>query len=189
MCAGITGYRGYRLAEVKKGEKLGLLGFGPTASFILQIAKANQIECFVITRSKNNQDSAKKLEADWFGDYDDKFPVKLDAAIFYPPAGELISNVLSLLGPGGRLILSPIYMSPIEIKDYTGLLWMERSIKSVANVTRMDGIEFLKIADELKLKSRVELYNFDRLPEALIKVSKGEINGTAVATLDSSNPS
>lgn len=183
MCSGITGYRGYRLADVKKGEKLGLFGFGPTASFILQIAKAKDIECFVVTRSKHNQNSAKELKADWVGDYDDKFPVKLDAAIFYPPAGELVSYVLSLLEPGGRLILSPIYMSPIEIKDYTGLLWMERSIKSVANITRKDGIEFLKIADELKLKSRIELYDFDNIPEALIKVSEGKISGTAVVEL------
>jgi propanol-preferring alcohol dehydrogenase len=185
MCAGITGYRGYRLTEIKKGEKLGLFGFGPTASFVLQIAKAKNIECFVVTRSKINQNSAKELKADWIGSYEDKFPVKLDAAIFYPPAGKLVPDVLSLLEPGGRLILSPIYMSPIEIKDYTNLLWMERSIKSVANITRQDGIEFLKIADELKLKSRVELYNFNDIPEALIKVSKGKINGTAVVEFES----
>jgi propanol-preferring alcohol dehydrogenase len=183
MCAGITGYRGYRLAEVKKDEKLGLFGFGPTASFILQIAKSNDIECFVVTRSKHNQISATELGADWVGDYDDKFPVKLDAAICYPPAGELVPYVLSLLEPGGRLILSPIYMSPIEIKDYTNLLWMERNIKSVANITRRDGIEFLKIADELKLKSRIELFDFNNIPEALIKVSNGKINGTAVAEI------
>jgi len=185
MCAGITGYRGYRIADVKKGEKLGLFGFGPTASFILQIAKANDIECFVVTRSIHNQNSAKELNADWVGDYDDKFPVKLDAAIFYPPAGGLVSYVLSLLEPGGRLTLSPIYMSNIEIKDYTNLLWMERNIKSVANITRKDGIEFLKIADELKLKSRVEQYSFDDIPEVLIKVAKGKINGTAVVELSS----
>jgi len=183
MCAGITGYRGYHLADVKKGEKLGLFGFGPTASTVLQIAKAEDIECFVVTRSRHNQNSAKELKADWVGDYDDRFPVKLDAAIFYPPAGELISYVLSLLEPGGRLILSPIYMSSIEIKDYTKLLWMERSIKSVANITRRDGIEFLKIADEIKIKSRIELYGFDDIPEALIKVSEGKIEGTAVAEL------
>jgi propanol-preferring alcohol dehydrogenase len=185
LCAGITGYRGYRLTEIKEGERLGLFGFGPTASFILQIAKAKGIECFVVTRSKHNQNSAKKQDADWVGDYNDKFPVKLNAAIFYPPEGKLISYVLSLLFPGGRLILSPIYMSPIEIKDYTNLLWMERNIKSVANVTRRDGIEFLKIADDLKLKSRVELFEFDNIPETLIKVSKGEIDGTAVATIES----
>jgi len=183
MCAGITGYRGYHLADVKKGEKLGLFGFGPTASTVLQIAKAEDIECFVVTRSRHNQNSAKELKADWVGDYDDRFPVKLDAAIFYPPAGELVSYVLSLLSPGGRLILSPIYMSSIEIKDYTKLLWMERSIKSVANITRRDGIEFLKIADEIKIKSRIELYGFDDIPEALIKVSEGKIEGTAVAEL------
>jgi len=74
-------------------------------------------------------------------------------------------------------------MSPITIKDYTGLLWMERSIKSVANITRRDGIEFLKIADEIKIKSRIELYGFDDIPEALIKVSEGKIEGTAVAEL------
>jgi propanol-preferring alcohol dehydrogenase len=182
MCAGITGYRGYRLSEVKKGERLGLFGFGPTASFILQIAKANDIECFVVTRSEHNQKAAKELNADWIGNYNNKFPVKLDAAILYPPAGKLVSDVLSLLEPGGRLILSPIYMSPIEIKDYTNLLWKERSIKSVANITRKDGTEFLKLADELKLKSRVELYKFDDIPEVLIKVAKGKMNGTAVIT-------
>lgn len=180
MCAGITGYRGFRLADIKKGEKLGLFGFGPTASFVLQIAKAKDIECFVVTRSKHNQKAAKELNADWVGDYNKKLPVKLDAAIFYPPAGELIPYVLSLLEPGGNLILSPIYMSPIEIKDYTNLLWMERSIKSVANITRKDGVDFLKIADELKIESRIELYNFNEIPDTIIKLSKGKINGTAV---------
>ncbi len=184
MCAGITGYRGYRLAEIKEGEKLGLFGFGSTASFVLQIAKAKDIECFVVTRSEHNRKAAKELNADWVGNYDDNFPVKLDAAILYPPAGKLVPEVLSLLEPGGRLILSPIYMSPIGIKDYTNILWMERSIKSVANITRRDGTEFLKIADELKLKSRVELFDFDDIPEVLIKVAKGKIDGTAVVSLE-----
>jgi propanol-preferring alcohol dehydrogenase len=183
MCAGITGYRGYRLSEVKKGEKLGLFGFGPTASLILQIAKAEDIECFVVTRSEHNQKMAMELKADWVGDYKDRFPLKLDAIILYPPAGELVSSALSLLEPGGRLILSPIYMSQIEIKDYNNQLWMERSIKSVANVTRKDGIEFLKIADKLKLKSKVELFDFDDIPRGLIKVSRGKISGTAVVKI------
>ncbi|MEO0294247.1 MAG: zinc-dependent alcohol dehydrogenase family protein [candidate division WOR-3 bacterium] len=184
MCAGITGYRGYRLAEIKKGEKLGLFGFGPTAFYVLQIANSEDIECFVVTRSKRNQEFAKKLKASWVGSYEDKLPIELDAAILYPPNGELVSYVLSMLKPGGRLILSPIYMSKIEIKDYPNLLWREKSIKSIANITRKDGIEFLKIADELNLNSRIELYGFNEIPKALLKLKRGEVEGTPVVSFE-----
>lgn len=179
MCAGIVSYRALRLTEAKRGEKLGLFGFGPAARYVLQVAKFLRIETFVITRSENNKNAAQELGADWVGGYEDKLPSKLDAGIIFPPAGQLIPIALSQLNSGGRLVLAPVYMTPIEIKDYN-LVWMERSIKSLANITRQDGLEFLSLAQKIGIKTKVEVFAFDELQDALILVKKGQVKGNAV---------
>ncbi len=179
MCPGIAGYRAFRLTDIKKGQKLGLYGFGPTASYILQVAKFLGVDCFVITRSQKNKDEAIKLGADWVGNYEDKLPFKLDAGIIFPPAGNIVEFALSQLDLGGRLILAPVTMSQIKIQDYNNI-WMERSIVSLANITRKDGTDFLKIAEKIKIKTKIEVFDFSELPEALIKVKHGKVNGNAV---------
>ena len=179
MCPGVAGYRAFRLTGLKEGAKLGLYGFGPSATYILQVAKHLGIEVYVITRSEKNKEAARKLGADWVGGYDDKLPVKLDGSILFPPVGNLVSFALSQLDKGGRLVLGPVTMTPVVINDYN-LLWYEREIVSLANVTRQDGEEFIKIATEIDIKMDIEVYPFEEAPEALIVTRHSKQKGTAV---------
>jgi propanol-preferring alcohol dehydrogenase len=183
MCPGIAGYRAFKLTQLqKKGQKLGLYGFGPTASYVLQVAKFLEVETFVITRSERNRNAARELGVDWVGSYEDELPHRLDAGIIFPPAGNLVEFALSQLDSGARLVLAPVTSTTIEIKDYNNI-WMERSIVSLANISRKDGIEFLKIANEINIKTKVETFDFGELPEALIKAKHGKVNGNAVIKL------
>jgi propanol-preferring alcohol dehydrogenase len=179
MCPGIAGYRAFRLTELQSGNKLGLYGFGPTATYVLQVAKYKNIEVYVITRSEKNRMAAKQMGADWVGGYDEKIPDRLDGGIIFPPAGNLVSHALSHLDSGARLVLGPVTMTPIEINDYN-LIWQERSVISLAHITRRDGVEFLDIANQANLKASIEVFPFDELPEALIRVKQGNVKGNAV---------
>lgn len=179
MCPGITGYRALRLTGAKKGDKLGLYGVGPAASYVLQVAKYLGIETYAITRSQKNKDWAARLGADWVGGYEDELPGKFDAAIVFPPAGNLVELALSQLDSGGKLVLAAVYMTPVEVKDYNHL-WMERSVKSMANITREDGRKFLEIADKVGIKTEVEVFPFDKLPDVLILAKGGKVKGNAV---------
>ena len=179
MCPGIAGYRAFRLTGLKPGDKLGLYGFGPTANYVLQVAKHKNISVYVITRSEKNKMLAKQAGADWVGGYDDTIPGMLEGSIIFPPVGKLVSHALSQLDSGGRLVLGPVTMTPIEINDYN-LIWHERSIISLAHITRKDAVEFLQLADEINLKAPFEVFSFNDTPEALIRVKHGKVNGNAV---------
>jgi propanol-preferring alcohol dehydrogenase len=182
LCPGIAGYRSLRLTETKQGQKVGLYGFGPTASYVLQVAKHLGLEVFVITRSRKNRQAAEELGADWIGSYDDKPPTLLDAGIVFPPAGNLVEFALSQLDSSGRLILAPVYMTPIEIRDYNHI-WHERSIKSLAHISREDGREFLKIAGEINIKTQVECFPLEQLGEVLPLAKQGKIHGNPVVKI------
>jgi alcohol dehydrogenase, propanol-preferring len=179
MCPGIAGYRAFRLAELESRDKLGLYGFGPTATYVLQVAQHKNIDVYVVTRSEKNRAAAKQIGAYWVGGYDEKIPDKLDGGIIFPPAGNLVSYALSQLQSGGRLVLGPVTMTPIEINDYN-LIWQERSIISLAHITKRDGIEFLDIANQVNLKASIEVFPFNELPDALIRVKYGNVKGNAV---------
>lgn len=179
MCPGIAGYRAFRLTELQSGDKLGLYGFGPTATYVLQVAKHKNIDVYVITRNEKNRMAAKQIGADWVGGYNENIPAKLDGGIVFPPAGNLVAHALSQLDSGGRLVLGPVTMTPIEIKDYN-LIWQERSVISLAHITKRDGVEFLDIANQANLKAPIEVFSFDDLPEVLIQVKHGKVNGNAV---------
>jgi len=179
MCPGIAGYRGLRLTGLHPGDKLGLYGFGPTANYVLQVAKHKKMDVYVITRSEKNKMLAKQAGADWVGGYEDKIPGMLEGSIIFPPVGNLVSHALSQLDSGGRLVLGPVTMTPIEIKDYN-LIWQERSIISLAHITRKDCIEFLQLANEINLKAPIEVFPFEDLQQTLIKVKHGKVNGNAV---------
>ena len=179
MCPGIAGYRALRLTELKSGDKLGLYGFGPTAAYVLQVARHMRIDVYVITRSEKNKNAANELSAGWVGGYDDVIPALLDGGIIFPPAGNLVAHALSQLDSGGRLVLGPVTMTPIEIGDYN-FLWQERSIISLAHVTRKDCVDLLQLANDIKLKTSIEVFSFEELPEALICVKDGKVNGNAV---------
>jgi len=182
MCPGIAGYRSYILTGVKGGMKLGLYGFGITGTYVIQIAKRLGVEVYVVTRSEINKEEARKLGADWVGGYDDEFPVKLDAGIIFPAVGPLVPEALGHIKDGGRLILAPVTMTPIVIDDFN-LVWGEREIKSLAHITRKDGNELIEMAMKKRFETRVECFDFEDLQEAMIKVSKGEVNGNAVVVL------
>jgi propanol-preferring alcohol dehydrogenase len=179
MCPGIAGYRALRLTELQEGDKLGIYGFGPTAAYVLQVAKHKNIEAYVITRSNKNKKAANELGASWVGGYEDKIPVRLNGGIIFPPAGDLVPFALSQLDSGAKLVLGPVTMSPIEIEDYN-LIWQERSIVSLAHISRKDGVEFLQIANDINIKTSVDVFPFDDLPEVLIRVKHGKVNGNAV---------
>jgi propanol-preferring alcohol dehydrogenase len=179
MCPGIAGYRAFRLTELQSGDTLGLYGFGPTATYVLQVAKHKNIEVYVITRSEKNRVAAQKLGAHWVGGYDDTIPKKLDGGIIFPPAGNLVSHALSQLESGAKLVLGPVTMTPIEINDYN-LIWQERSVISLAHITKKDGVEFLNIANQANLKAPIEVFPFDELSDILIRVKQGKVKGNAV---------
>lgn len=179
MCPGIAGYRSLKLTEPQKGQKVCLYGFGPTASYVLQVAKHVGLEVFVVTRSQKNRDAARELGADWIGGYEDEPPSLFDSGIIFPPAGNLVEFALSQLKANGRLILAPVYMTPIEIKDYNHI-WLERSMKSLAHISRQDGREFLRIAGETRLNTKIEVFPFEQLADVLPLVKGGKVNGNAV---------
>ena len=179
MCPGIAGYRALRLTDAEKGQRVGLYGFGPTAAYTLQVAKHLGMEVYAITRSKKNREAARELGADWIGSYEDSPPRLMDAGIIFPPAGNLVEFALSQLESGGRLILAPVYMTPIEIRDYNRI-WQERTIKSLAHISRQDGREFLKIASEIKIKGQIETFPFENLADTFALVKDGKVRGNAV---------
>lgn len=183
MCPGIAGYRSLRLTEVGEGDSVGLYGFGVTAVYVLQIAKHRGIKTYVVTRSPENRATAVSLGADWVGGYEDALPAKLAAGIIFPPAGNLVNFALSQLERGGKLVLAPVTMTPIKLVDYN-LLWMEREVKTLANITRQDGKAFLQLAENIKMKTKVKVFPFDHLPDALIAVKKGTIKANAVIAME-----
>ena len=183
MCPGIAGYRSLRLTEVGEGDAVGLYGFGVTAAYVLQIAKHRGIETYVVTRSPENQATAVSLGADWVGSYADTLPVKLAAGIIFPPAGNLVSFALSQLDRGGTLVLAPVTMTPIHLVDYNRL-WMEREVKTLAHITRQDGKAFLQLAEDIEMKTKVKIFPFDHLPEALIAVKQGTVKANAVIAIE-----
>jgi len=175
MCPGIAGYCAFKLTDIEKGEKLGLYGFGPTAYYVLKVANRLGIDTYVSTRSQKNIEAAKKAGAIWAADASKKdLPCKLDRSIVFPPAGNLVEPALEKLEVGGILVLAPVSMSTIEIKNYSQNLW-GRDIRTLFNIKRSWGEEFLNIADEMQIKVGKEIFPFEKLQDALILVRKGEI--------------
>lgn len=184
LCAGIIGYRCLRLTELKendwKGARLGLYGFGAAGHIAIQIARARGAEVYVCTRDRErHQVLAHELGATWVGDAYQDPPVKLDAAIIFAPAGELVPAALKALAKGGVLVLGGIHMSPIPSFDYS-LIYGERMIRSVANNTRADGQEFLVEAARIPVRTHVETFEFQRANDALIALKNDAIRGAAV---------
>ncbi|MCR6624188.1 MAG: zinc-dependent alcohol dehydrogenase family protein [archaeon YNP-LCB-024-027] len=179
LCGGAIGYRAFKMAKVKGGDKLGLFGFGSSAHMIIQVANSIGVETYVFTRSKSSQELAISLGAKWAGDPRENISTPLDAAIVFAPAGWVAVEALRKLDRGGRLILAGIYMTPIERLDYNDL-WLEREIKSVANVTRSDVREFLNIASKINLKTKVTVYPLSEANEALKSLKFGEHSGSIV---------
>lgn len=180
LCAGIIGYRALRLSEIKPGQRLGLYGFGASAHVAIQVAVHWGCEVYVFTRSEEHRKLAQKLGAVWTGTSKDEPPTKMDSSIIFAPAGELVLDALRVLNKGGTLALAGIYMTPIPEMDYVKYLYHERTLRSVANATRQDGEELLKIAAEIPIRATTQAFRLEEANKALRLLKEGKINGAAV---------
>jgi propanol-preferring alcohol dehydrogenase len=179
LCAGMIGYRSLRLAG--DAERLGLYGFGASAHIVAQVARHQGRRVFAFTRPGDleGQAFAKELGARWAGGADERPPEELDAAILFAPAGELVPAALAALTKGGTVVCAGIHMSEIPAFPYE-LLWEERQIRSVANLTRADGEEFLGLAPDVPVRTHVETFPLAAADDALARMRTGLIRGAAV---------
>jgi alcohol dehydrogenase, propanol-preferring len=179
LCAGIIGYRSYRLTAVRPGENLGLYGFGASAHLVIQLARQQKCNVFVFTRNEAHRALARELDAIWTGRAEDTPPESLHAAIIFAPAGSLVPEALRVLRKAGRLALAGITMSQIPAFNYS-LLYDEKVVQSVANSTRRDAREFLALAGEVPLKTEVQIFDLSEANSALQALKKSEIRGAGV---------
>jgi propanol-preferring alcohol dehydrogenase len=181
LCAGLIGYRSLRLAG--DVERLGLYGFGASAHLVAQVARHQGRRVFAFTRAgdEEGQRFARSLGAEWAGGSDERPPEELDAAIIFAPVGALVPVALNALAKGGVVVCAGIHMSDIPSFPYE-LLWGERAVRSVANLTRFDGEEFLGIAPQVPVRTEVEVLPLEQANEALQRLRAGAIRGSAVLT-------
>lgn len=184
LCAGIIGYRCLRMAGVERGAKLAFYGFGAAAHVAIQVANYWGVEVYAATRDEKHQKFALELGAKWAGGTLDAPPSQLDAAIVFAPAGEIVPAALKALRKGGRLILGGIHMSDIPSFAYD-LLYQERMIRSVANNTRRDGEEFLKLAAEIPVRTQIQMFPLREANRALNCLKNDGISGAAVLRVES----
>jgi propanol-preferring alcohol dehydrogenase len=179
LCAGLIGYRSYLKAG--KGRRIGIYGFGAAAHIIAQVARFEGRQIYAFTRPGDleGQEFARSLGAVWAGDSDSSPPEPLDAAILFAPAGELVPRALRAVRKGGLVVCGGIHMSDIPPFPYE-LLWQERSLCSVANLTRRDGDEFFAIAPRVPVRTSVETFPLEQANEALSRLRAGKIRGAAV---------
>ena len=179
LCAGLIGYRSLRLAG--DGERLGLYGFGAAAHLIAQVARWQGRRVFAFVRRGDDAGAAfaRELGAEWAGPSDEQPPEELDAAIVFAPVGALVPHALRAVAKGGVVVCGGIHMSDIPSFPYE-LLWGERVLRSVANLTREDGREFLEVAARVPVRAHVEAFPLERANEALASMRSGELRGSAV---------
>ncbi len=180
LCAGLIGYRTYRLAG-ERVERLGIYGFGAAAHIVAQVAKHQGKRIYAFTRpgDTQGQEFARRLGAVWAGDSTEQPPDELDAALIFAPVGPLVVEALKATAKGGVVVSGGIHMSDIPSFPYS-LLWEERIIRSVANLTRRDGEEFLEIAPKVPVKTEVQTFPLEQANEALNRLRGGQIQGAAV---------
>ncbi len=183
LCAGIIGYRALRLSGIRPGERLGMWGFGASAHITLQIARYWGCEVYVFTRGERHRQLAKELGAAWVGSAKDDPPAPVHGGIIFAPAGELVPEALRVLERGGTLALAGVTMTPIPELDYDRLLYWERAIRSVANFTREDAAEFLRLAAEVPVQTTVQTFPLEAANEALLALKESRINGAGVLIL------
>lgn len=195
LCAGLIGYRAFRVATTgavgsagPAGNRIGLYGFGSAAHILCQVAVGEGFRVFALTRPGDGtgQEFARELGAEWAGSSDDRPPEPLDAAVVFAPVGELMITALGATGPGARVVSAGIHMSEIPAFPYADL-WGERSLHSVANLTREDGTELLALADRHRVKARVETFPLDQANEALERLRAG-VEGSLVLDLRAGRP-
>lgn len=179
LCAGIIGYRSLRLADLQPGERLGLFGFGASAHLAIQVARYWGCEVYAFTRSQEHRAHALELGAAWAGGAEDRPPELLDRAVTFAPVGSLVPLVLEKLRPGGTLAINAIHMSDLPSMPYQ-LIYGERTLRSVANATYQDGVDFLKLAAEIPVRATTSSYDLGDANQALLDLKHSRINGEAV---------
>lgn len=180
LCAGIIGYRALRQSGIQPGGRLGLIGFGASAHIAIQVALSWGCAVYVFTRSEEHRLLARKLGALWSGSLKDTPPVKLDAIVNFTPAGSTVPDGMRLLDKGGRQALAGITMTPVPEMEYTEFLYHEKSLCSVANATRRDGEELLRIASEIPIRPVTVSYDLEEANTALLHLKNSSIDGAAV---------
>ena len=179
LCAGIIGFRSLRVAGVERGERVGLFGFGASAHLAIAVLRAWKCEVYVSTRGRSHRELAASLGAAWVGSETEK-PVELDRAITFAPSGDVVIAALSSLRKGGVVAINAIHLDRVPQFDYDTLLWGERQIRSVANMTRADARDFLTLAAEIGLRPKVTVFSLDQANEALMAVRRDAVDGAAV---------
>ncbi len=180
LCAGIIGFRSLRVAGVEPGERVGLFGFGASAHLAIDVLHAWKCEVYVSTRGKSHRDLAASLGATWVGSETEKPPVELDRAITFAPSGDVVIAALASLRKGGIVAINAIHLDRIPQFDYDSLLWGERQLRSVTNMTRADARDFLKLAAHIGMKPKVTVFSLDQANEALVAVKNDAVDGAAV---------
>ncbi len=180
LCAGIIGFRSLRVASVEPRDRVGLFGFGASAHLAIAVLRSWKCEVFVSTRGASHRQLAASLGAVWVGSETDKPPLELDRAVTFAPSGDVVIAALSSLRKGGVVAINAIHLDRIPEFDYNRLLWGERQIRSVANMTRSDAHDFLKIAAEIRLQPKVTTFSLEQANEALAAVKNDAIDGAAV---------
>jgi propanol-preferring alcohol dehydrogenase len=180
LCAGIIGFRALRVAGVEKGERVGLFGFGASAHLAIHVLQAWKCEVYVSTRGESHRKLAEALGAKWVGTEKQKPPAELDRAVTFAPSGDVVIAALSSLRKGGVVAINAIHLDHMPEFDYDRLLWGERQIRSVTNMTRADGRDFLHLAADIGLQARVTPFNLEEAEKALEALRQDEIDGAAV---------
>jgi len=186
LCAGVIGYRSLRLTGLRPGEPLALFGFGASAHLVLQVAVHWGCPVYVYTRSAEHRQLARELGAAWAGPAEavqgPDAPPKARGAITFAPAGALIPLALQALEPAGVLAINAIHLDGVPAFDYR-LLWEERVVRSVANVTHADGVEFLRLAADMPLRVETEVYDLEEANDVLLRLKRRDVRGAAVLTV------
>jgi propanol-preferring alcohol dehydrogenase len=180
LCAGIIGFRSLRVAGVEEGDRVGLFGFGASAHLAITVLHSWKCEVYVATRGASHRELARSLGAKWVGGEKDKPPVALDRAVTFAPSGDVVIAALGSLRKGGVVAINAIHLDRMPQFDYDTLLWGERQIRSVANMTRADARDFLHIAAEIGLQPKITAFPLDRAADALDAVRRDAIDGAAV---------
>ena len=180
LCAGMIGFRSVRVAGTQPGERVGLFGFGASASLVIEVLRHWNCEVYVSTRGEQHRKQAEALGAKWVGEENAKPPVQLDRAVTFAPSGAVVVSALSCLRKGGIVAINAIHLDQMPAFDYDKLLWGERQIRSVANMTRNDARDFLAIAAEIGIHPRVRTFPLDQANDAIQAVKNETAEGPVV---------
>jgi propanol-preferring alcohol dehydrogenase len=183
LCAGIIGFRSLRVADVQPGDNVGLFGFGASAHLAIEVLKHWGCEVYVSTRGASHQQLARELGATWVGEATARPPVPLDRAVTFAPSGVVVLAALASVRKGGIVAINAIHLDRMPQFDYDTLLWGERQLRSVANMTRQDAHDFVKLAIEIGIRPRATVFTLDQVNEALAAIYHDSVNGAAVVKM------